>query len=120
MKSLLDAFFGSAPAPDKKYRSEAAKKFFKESPVAGSVREKRAREALDSFNKLPERVRVAVFERAKLEPRKVYELTPAQRVRLMDAAEKMRDEIAAKLVYANTAVQSLMVLVDFKDDRGQA
>lgn len=117
MKSLLDAFFGDVPSPEKKYKSAAAREFFASSPVAGSVREKRAREALADFNKLPERVRAAVFGRAKIEPRKLYELTPAQRVRLLGSAEKIRDEIAVKLAFANTAAQSLFILVDFKGDR---
>lgn len=112
MSSLLDLFFGDSDP--KKYKSGAANEFF-----AGrdGARKERAKESLKSFDKLPERVRQAIFDRAKIEPKKLYELTPAQRVRLLCAAEKIRDEIGEKLAYANTAAASIFVLVDFKGDR---
>lgn len=115
MESLLDAFFGSAAPESQRSKSQAAREFF---AAHSGMREKEAREALRNFNALPDRVRAAIFTRAKVEQRALYELSPRERVRLLEAAEKIMDEIAAKMQQAKTAVSSLGLLVAFKGDRG--
>jgi len=112
IKSLIDEFFGTS-AVDATIKSEAARAFFAEHK---GMRQEKAREALKDFEKLPEKLRAVIFERAKVEPQRLFMLKPKERVRLWECASKLHKDLAEKAEQAAKARASLYLLIQFKGD----
>lgn len=111
--TILDKFFDDSPAKSEK-RTRAAQEFF-EGNRAGRVAS--AKKALATFNKLPDNLRAAVFKDAGFAEADLRGLRPAQRVRLLRAAEKIAEDVAKKLELAKAAAAAVRELVYFKGDK---